>query len=26
MLAWCGGAFDPDAFSRDDVNQALKGL
>jgi len=26
MLAWCGGAFDPEAFSLDEVNQALKGL
>ncbi len=26
MLDWCGGAFDPDAFSRDEINQALGGL
>jgi hypothetical protein len=23
MLAWCGGAFDPEAFSLDEVNEAL---
>lgn len=23
MLEWCGGAFDPEAFSLDEVNQAL---
>ncbi len=26
MLEWCGGEFDPEAFSLDEVNQALKGL
>ena len=26
MLDWCGGAFDPEAFSLDEVNQALRGL
>jgi len=26
MLAWCDGEFDPDAFSLDEVNQALMSL
>jgi Plasmid pRiA4b ORF-3-like protein len=26
MLEWCGGAFDPEAFPLDDINQALGGL
>ncbi len=26
MLEWCGGEFDPEAFSFDETNQALKGL
>ena len=26
MLAWSGGAFDPDAISLDEINQALRGL
>ncbi len=26
MLEWCGGAFDPEAFSLDEINQALRGL
>jgi len=26
MLAWCGGEFDPEAFSLGEANQALKGL
>jgi Plasmid pRiA4b ORF-3-like protein len=26
MLEWCGGAFDPEAFSLHDINQALGGL
>jgi hypothetical protein len=24
MLEWIGGRFDPEAFSRDDVNRALR--
>jgi len=26
MLEWCGGEFDPEAFSLDEVNQALMSL